>query len=93
MLLVLEQCLNDLQSGLLRFLLAAGLTLLFGMTGLVDLARGSFYMLAASLRPAALTSFVLSWLRAPRRVWSQWRVARALMSSADLSGFRRYDFG
>ena len=47
MLLVLEQCLNGLQFGLLLFLLAAGLTLVFGIMDLVNLAHGSLYMLGA----------------------------------------------
>jgi branched-chain amino acid transport system permease protein len=62
MLLLIEQCLNGLQFGLLLFLLAAGLTLVFGIMDLVNLAHGSFYMLGAYFAAtfAALTgSFVL----------------------------------
>ena len=47
MLLFVEQTLNGLQFGLLLFLLAAGLTLVFGIMDLVNLAHGSFYMLGA----------------------------------------------
>jgi branched-chain amino acid transport system permease protein len=47
MLLLLEQCLNGLQFGLLLFLLAAGLTLVFGIMDLVNLAHGSLYMVGA----------------------------------------------
>jgi branched-chain amino acid transport system permease protein len=47
MLLFLEQCLNGLQFGLLLFLLAAGLTLVFGIMDLVNLAHGSLYMVGA----------------------------------------------
>ncbi len=47
MTLFLEQCLNGLQFGLLLFLLAAGLTLVFGIMDLVNLAHGSLYMLGA----------------------------------------------
>jgi len=47
MLLLVEQCLNGLQFGLLLFLLAAGLTLVFGIMDFVNLAHGSFYMLGA----------------------------------------------
>src|SRR5215813_10063691 len=47
MLLVLEQFLNGLQFGLLLFLLAAGLTLIFGIMDLVNLAHGSLYMVGA----------------------------------------------
>src|SRR5207302_1740446 len=47
MLLLVEQCLNGLQFGLLLFLLAAGLTLTFGIMDLVNLAHGSLYMMGA----------------------------------------------
>ena len=47
MLLFIEQCLNGLQFGLLLFLLAAGLTLVFGIMDLVNLAHGSLYMIGA----------------------------------------------
>src|SRR5262249_9418603 len=47
MLLLVEQCLNGLQFGLLLFLLAAGLTLVFGIMDLVNLAHGSLYMIGA----------------------------------------------
>src|SRR5512143_1071489 len=62
MTLFLEQCLNGLQFGLLLFLLAAGLTLVFGIMDLVNLAHGSLYMLGAYFAAtfAAFTgSFVL----------------------------------
>jgi branched-chain amino acid transport system permease protein len=58
MTLFIEQCLNGLQFGLLLFLLAAGLTLVFGIMDLVNLAHGSLYMIGATF--AAWTgSFVL----------------------------------
>ena len=63
MTLFVEQCLNGLQYGLLLFLLAAGLTLVFGIMDLVNLAHGSLYMLGAYLAAtfAAVTgNFVLS---------------------------------
>src|SRR5580698_9848106 len=47
MLLVVEQSLYGLQFGLLLFLLAAGLTLVFGIMDLVNLAHGSLYMMGA----------------------------------------------
>jgi branched-chain amino acid transport system permease protein len=67
MLLFVEQCLNGLQFGLLLFLLAAGLTLVFGIMDLVNLAHGSLYMVGAYFAAtfAALTgSFVLGALLA-----------------------------
>ena len=45
----LIQLLNSVQYGLLLFMLAAGLTLIFGIMGIVNLAHGSFYMLGAYL--------------------------------------------
>ena len=47
--LVLEQTLNGLQLGVTLFLMAAGLTLVFGIMNLVNLAHGSFYMVGAYL--------------------------------------------
>jgi branched-chain amino acid transport system permease protein len=43
----LVQCLNSLQYGLLLFLVASGLTLIFGIMGVINLAHGSFYMIGA----------------------------------------------
>jgi branched-chain amino acid transport system permease protein len=45
--LVVEQLLNGLQFGVMLFLMAAGLTLIFGVMGLINLAHGSFYMIGA----------------------------------------------
>ena len=47
MTLVLEQLLNGLQFGVMLFLLAAGLTLIFGIMGVINLAHGSLYMVGA----------------------------------------------
>jgi branched-chain amino acid transport system permease protein len=47
--LLLEQTLNGLQLGVMLFLMAAGLTLVFGIMNLVNLAHGSFYMVGAYL--------------------------------------------
>jgi branched-chain amino acid transport system permease protein len=62
-LLFLEQCLNGLQFGLMLFLLAAGLTLVFGVMDLVNLAHGSLYMIGAYL-VATLTQATGSFLLA-----------------------------
>jgi branched-chain amino acid transport system permease protein len=62
MLYFIEQFLNGVQLGMLLFLLAAGLTLIFGIMDLVNLAHGSLYMLGAYFAAtfAAVTgSFVL----------------------------------
>jgi branched-chain amino acid transport system permease protein len=61
MLYFIEQCLNGIQLGMLLFLLAAGLTLIFGTMDLVNLAHGSLYMLGAYVAAtfaAATGSFV-----------------------------------
>ena len=49
MRLILVQILNGLQYGLLMFLAASGLTLVFGILGVINLSHGSFYMLGAYL--------------------------------------------
>jgi branched-chain amino acid transport system permease protein len=67
MVYFLEQCLNGVQLGMLLFLLAAGLTLIFGIMDLVNLAHGSLYMLGAYFAAtfaAATDSFVLGALLA-----------------------------
>lgn len=48
-ILILEQLLNGLQFGLMLFLLAAGLTLVFGIMDMINLAHGSLYMVGAYL--------------------------------------------
>ena len=47
MILFVEQFLNGLQYGVTLFLLAAGLTLIFGMMGVINLAHGALYMVGA----------------------------------------------
>ena len=59
----LVQCLNSVQYGLLLFLLASGLTLIFGIMGVINLAHGSFYMIGAymafSLSPLFGDQFIM----------------------------------
>jgi branched-chain amino acid transport system permease protein len=52
--LLLEQSLNGLQFGLMLFLLAAGLTLVFGIMDMINLAHGSLYMIGAYLAASIL---------------------------------------
>jgi branched-chain amino acid transport system permease protein len=64
-ILFLEQCLNGLQLGIMLFLMAAGLTLIFGVMGLINLAHGSLYMIGAFACAAVATwsgSFALGLL-------------------------------
>jgi branched-chain amino acid transport system permease protein len=57
----LIQCLNAMQYGLLLFLVASGLTLIFGIMSVINLAHGSFYMIGAymayALAPVVGASF------------------------------------
>ena len=46
-ILFFEQLLNGIQFGTMLFLMSAGLTLIFGVMGLINLAHGSFYMIGA----------------------------------------------
>ena len=57
----LIQCLNAVQYGLLLFLVASGLTLIFGIMGVINLAHGSFYMVGAYMA-YALAPWVQGWL-------------------------------
>ncbi len=62
-LLLVEQLLNGLQLGVMLFLTAAGLTLVFGVMGLINLAHGSLFMIgafAAAATSVATGSFVLA---------------------------------
>ena len=45
--LFIEQLLNGIQFGFMLFLMSAGLTLIFGVMGLINLAHGSFFMIGA----------------------------------------------
>ena len=60
MSLIAEQVLNGLQFGVMLFLMAAGLTLIFGVMGLINLAHGSFYTIGA-FACAAVTTATGSW--------------------------------
>ena len=62
-ILIIEQILNGLQFGVMLFLMAAGLTLIFGVMGLINLAHGSLYMIgafAAAAVAGATGSFLLA---------------------------------
>lgn len=61
--LIAEQILNGLQFGIMLFLMSAGLTLIFGVMGLINLAHGSLYMIGAffAATVASITgSFILA---------------------------------
>ena len=52
--LIAEQLLNGLQLGLMLFLLAAGLTLVFGIMDTINLAHGSLYMIGAYIAASVI---------------------------------------
>ena len=58
----LIQILNGIQYGLLLFLVASGLTLIFGIMGIINLAHGSFYMVGAYLAFSLSEQFGSLWL-------------------------------
>lgn len=62
-ILIIEQLLNGLQFGVMLFLMAAGLTLIFGVMGLINLAHGSLYMIGA-FAAAAVAGWTGSFLLA-----------------------------
>jgi branched-chain amino acid transport system permease protein len=61
----LIQLLNGVQYGLLLFLLASGLTLIFGIMGVMNLAHGSFYMIGAYLAYSLIKITGSLWLAIP----------------------------
>ena len=61
----LIQLLNSIQYGLLLFLLASGLTLVFGIMGVINMAHGSFYMIGAYLAYWLTTKTGSLWLAIP----------------------------
>lgn len=66
--MILEQSLNGLQYGLMLFLLAAGLTLVFGIMDLINLAHGSLYMIGAFLAAAFYQHFDSFFLALPAAI-------------------------
>ncbi|MDD2868592.1 branched-chain amino acid ABC transporter permease [Neomegalonema sp.] len=60
--LLLEQLLNGLQLGVMLFLMAAGLTLIFGVMGVINLAHGSLYMIGAFACAAVAAATGSYWL-------------------------------
>src|SRR5260221_13678922 len=68
-ILFLEQALNGVQFGLMLFLLAAGLTLVFGIMDMINLAHGSLYIIGAYFMASFVQATGSFWLRpspAPR---------------------------
>jgi len=63
--LIAEQLLNGLQFGLMLFLLAAGLTLVFGVMDMMNLAHGSLYMIGAYLMATLAQATGSFWVALP----------------------------
>jgi branched-chain amino acid transport system permease protein len=63
--LLLEQLLNGLQFGLMLFLIAAGLTLVFGIMDVLNLAHGSLYMIGAYLASSIALATGSFWIALP----------------------------
>jgi branched-chain amino acid transport system permease protein len=76
-ILLLEQSLNSLQFGLMLFLLAAGLTLVFGIMDMINLAHGSLYMIGAYLMATFAEATGSFWMALPLAL-----VATALVGAA-----------
>ncbi|HEU4924955.1 MAG TPA: branched-chain amino acid ABC transporter permease [Burkholderiales bacterium] len=76
-ILLLEQSLNSLQFGLMLFLLAAGLTLVFGIMDMINLAHGSLYMIGAYLMATFAEATGSFWAALPLAL-----VATALVGAA-----------
>ena len=65
MTLFLEQLLNGVQFGVMLFLMAAGLTLIFGIMGVINLAHGSIYLIGAYAGTFVATETGSFWLGIP----------------------------
>jgi len=66
--LLVEQLLNGLQYGLMLFLIAAGLTLVFGIMDVLNLAHGSLYMIGAYLAATIARASCSFWIALPAAV-------------------------
>ncbi len=77
----LVQCLNAVQYGLLLFLVASGLTLIFGIMGVINLAHGSFYMIGAYMAYALVPAF------APQAGWGFFAALAAGLVIAVILGY------
>jgi branched-chain amino acid transport system permease protein len=81
--LVLVQIFNGIQHGFLIFLAASGLTLVFGILGVINLAHGSFYMLGAylalTLTEATGDVFLAVGLGVPLAVGFGWAIERVFI--------------
>jgi branched-chain amino acid transport system permease protein len=80
-ILIVEQMLNGLQFGLMLFLLAAGLTLVFGIMDMINLAHGSLYMIGAYFMASFVQATGSFWLGLPLALGATALVGAALEMS------------
>jgi branched-subunit amino acid ABC-type transport system permease component len=76
--LLAEQLLNGIQFGLMLFLLAAGLTLVFGIMDVLNLAHGSLYMIGAYIAASVAQATGSFWIALPAAVAATGLVGLAL---------------
>ena len=76
--LLVEQLLNGLQFGLMLFLIAAGLTLVFGIMDVLNLAHGSLYMIGAYVAASVAQATGSFWIAVPAAVVATGLVGLAL---------------
>jgi len=86
----LIQLLNAVQYGLLLFLLSSGLTLIFGIMGVINLAHGSFYMVGAYLAYWLARTTGSLWLALPLAVLIAFAIG-LLLETAIFSRLYRRD--
>ena len=65
---LLAQTLNGVQYGLLLFLISSGLTLIFGVMGVINLAHGSLIMVGAYIAYAVVSATGSLWLAPPAAI-------------------------
>jgi branched-chain amino acid transport system permease protein len=74
----LSQLLNGVQYGLLLFLIASGLTLIFGVLGVINLAHGSLFMIGAYVAFMVARTFGSLWLAIPVAIFCGLAIGAAL---------------
>lgn len=85
MTLIFEQLLNGLLYGVMLFLMAAGLTLIFGIMGVINLAHGSLYMVGAFIGTWVASATGNFWLGLPAAL----AAATAMGVAVELGVMRR----
>ena len=79
---LLAQLLNGVQYGLLLFLIASGLTLIFGVMGIINLAHGSLFMIGAYVAFLVARQWGSVWLALPVAIVGRHRARARCWSAA-----------